>query len=316
MASPKIAVQERNPFSPKLLGMAAAGILLACVFSFLGASLSLGTVPAVLIVLIVFLAVLPLQVFLFSSRRMAALVILVEGLMMILPFLFPFSILVLCAGLVFVLLLLKATRYAAKTMDNQLTIRFFETSRRFLPTVFTGIALFVTLTFVNSFHFSMQELSKETWTHLTKPYEMMLRPLGFSLESATPRQAVEWLLVMQGGDQVKNLSAAQKKAAVDALEGQLRTTMKPYGVTWTKNEKLIDIAYRLVSANWAKAPTALKVLIPVLIGLVTYVMMKYLGIVLWRLSWVLALLLYKMGFWTGFARITVEKRDKQVIVCA
>lgn len=316
MTTPKTASQEKHPVSLKLIGMAATGVLLACVFSFLGAFLSLGTVPIVLIVLIVFLAVLPLQAFFFSSRRAAAMVILAEGAMLMLPFLFPFSLLVLCAGLVFVLLLLKVTRYAAKTMDNQLTVRFWEISRRFLPTAFTGLALFVALTYVNSFHFSMRELSKETWAHLTKPSELMLRPLDFSLQSATPRKAIEWFLVTQGGPQVKQLSAAQRNAAVGELEGKLRTAMKPYGATWTKDEKLIDIAYRLVSAGWPKAPTALKVLIPVLIGIVTYVAMKYLGIVLWRLSWVLALLLYKMGFWTGFARITVEKRDKQVIVCA
>jgi hypothetical protein len=313
--------RSAQPTGGKLIAFGVVGALLAFCFGFVGASSSLQAIGASLLVLtFVLLPFLYIQVlFLANHRKMLSLLILGESTAMALPFLLAsFSTLHLIAWLAVLLILWSASRTAAKAEDNELHIKFFGIGQAFFARAFIGCAIFIILTFVNSFHFSLTTISRETVFSLVKPLtplmQLAFKSTDFSLEM-TQRQTAEVLVRTQ--PQIQKLTGVQRKAAMDQIEKNLHNLLKEkYGIDWKSGETLLDVLHGYLSVQWTKWPTWAKVLLPVGIGLVLLSIIKFLGIILRPLSALFAFLCYKICIWTKLAVIELEKRDKEVIAFA
>ncbi len=316
MKFPKVPPKgtPESAIGKKQIALGAVGVIVALSFGFAWASDASGAALAALAILPVLLAVLLLQALLIARTRILILLTLVEAAVMTAPHLSPFSKLNLAAGLCAALLLCKAGRKAAIIKNNQITVAFFEIGGHLLPAALAGIALFIGITYVQSFHFSLTEVSRETLSHFREPIEAgpkLVFGTGFSLDF-TQRQLAE-MLITQNPD-LQKLSPTQKKAMANEGEKSLQEMMKGFGLTIGKEQTFFDGIHEVLNRQWQQASTATKLMLPVGIGLSVFYLVKLLGIVLVPLSALLGFLLYKILVWTKLATIVPEKREKEVIV--
>ena len=265
--------------------------------------------------LIGFLIVISLQPFFIKSNAVIGGAVLLDTLAMSLNFLDELSLLLLAAFALTAILLYWATKRGHQFLENQLKINFFRVEGAVVKYSITATAIFISLIYINFLEFENSFIPKANFALLFKPAEPILEKYfgAFSFDM-TPVQLTEILVVKQLKDQGMLPAGPVKNGLVSELLTRLHDLAGQYGVTFKNNESILDILYRATLDWFQRIPEALRIIVPIGFAALVFFTVKGLGaLVRWPISLV-AYSVYSLALISGFARIELEPKSKEIII--
>ena len=130
----------------------------------------------------------------------------------------------------------------------------------------------------------------------------------------TVSKFAESIAAQQFGTAFTSLSPAAKAQAVAEMTDQLRKQASTYGILFKNSDTVSDVFYAFFFRQFNSIPAQYRSLIPYLVFLITFFTIKGLGSLL---RWVIILpayVLYEFLLATGFARIGLESRSREIIL--
>ena len=125
---------------------------------------------------------------------------------------------------------------------------------------------------------------------------------------------VEALAAKQLGEQFNFLSAQQKSLTVNETLNQLRASALEYGISFKNSDSVLDVIYNYLSEKISSLPEGLKFLVPAGFVFLIFITVKGAALLLrWVIS-VPAYILYELALTTGFARLTLEAKSREIVV--
>ena len=110
------------------------------------------------------------------------------------------------------------------------------------------------------------------------------------------------------------LAGLEKNSAISGALDQLRGLAGNYGINFKNTETLSDVFYNFAMQKLNLIPDTFRNLIPVGLVLLIFLTIKGVAVFLrWFISG-LAYLLYELALATGFARLTLESRSREIVV--
>jgi hypothetical protein len=272
------------------------------------------TILYVVVPAIGFLAVFLLQVLFVKSRNLINGFILLESIAITVPFLSIFSWWLIFAWLLLFMFFWKAAQNGKEALENQIKIRFFQVERVVIPGALTALSLFISIAYIN-FFFEGGMLSKKSFQTLLRPVvpAMAVYVPGFSWDMTMGKLA-EFIAVSQLGGQAELIPASQLSFATSQVISYLRAEAAPYGLTFKTSDTLIDVLYNYTAQKMNQIPKSLQSLLPIGFALLLFLIVKGFAILIRWIAAPPAYLLYQLSLATGFARLALESRSREVIV--
>ncbi|MBU6141992.1 hypothetical protein KGO95_02645 [Patescibacteria group bacterium] len=305
----------------KMIGLGVVNILAAAFLAFtlrqvfadggVSARNILGTTIANLL----FLSCVLLQVFFVKSMKVQSILVLLEALVIASPFVFYWSGLFLLALALLILFMMNGLRSGMKEMDNEMAVRFKMIERKTLPAIITGLSLFISIIYLAINGTGASFLSKDAFAVMMKPVDPIAQSLlmpGFSV-NMTMTELAQAVAVRQLGTTFTSLTPDLQSQALEAILTQLRGQAATYGVSFTDSETVSDVLYSYFVRQFNQIPNQYRSLLPYVILILTFITVKSLGALLRWLIIPLAYALYQFLLATGFARISLESRSRQII---
>ena len=269
----------------------------------------------------VFLAVFVLQTLFLKSKLIINFVVLLESLALAIPFLSYFSWYVLAAWLLAFLNFLNASFRGRSEMDNQLQIKFFRIKKPVVSRAFTALSLFIALIYFNGPNAGADfGLSKQTIKSFLKPSEPVLQSTlikNFSFDMSI-YQFVDAVLGSQIADKIgissEAIPQAMRAPLINQGIAQLRTQLAPYGITFRNNDTITDILYDYLSKLVVRIPESFRPLITFGLMFLVFLAVRSLGFIFHWAAGALSYLLYELAMLSGFARLTLESRSREIIL--
>ena len=261
-----------------------------------------------------------LQTIFIKSSTIISLVYLLESLAISAFFLsnFSMSLLFAFAGLVFFFGL--ATSRGRSEMENQMKIKFFRIQNHILPHLFTGLALFMTLIYMNGAGFSATGISKTSVQSLFKPSEPLVQRLvikNFSF-NMTMYQFVDAVLIKQLagqlGEQINSIPAAQRAQAVNESLKALQQQATGYGIAFKSADTVLDVVYNYISGRIKNIPESFQPLIQTSLILIIFFTIKGVAVFVRWIAAPICYILFELLLAFGFARLTLESRAREIII--
>ena len=225
--------------------------------------------------------------------------------------------LLLGAGLILFLLWLSLERGFGET-ENHLKIKFKNIERAVAPKIFTALAIFVSLTYLNVVGGTDQTaiLSKKNFEAFLRPSEsivqwLVVREFSFNMRIT---KLVESLAAVQLGDKLAQLPPGARQEVFNQLFSAVESQAADYGISFKKNETILDILYGYVMQLLKKIPPSFLFTIPLSAAILVFLTAKGFSIVLRPLAIALSYGLYRLSLASGFAKIATEPIYKEVIL--
>ncbi len=275
-----------------------------------------GNIFAVIIGNIIFLSLFLLQLMFIKAMKIQAMLALAETMALSLFFLQHWSWLMALAVALLFVFLLSAIRQGMTEMDNQMKIHFFRIEKSLLPKTITALSLFVSILYVDINGVGTAFASKETIRAILKPAEPVVQLVvssDFSVDMTVAEFAGS-IAAKQFGDAFTSLPAAAKILAVSEIANQLRQQAATYGIIFKNSDTVSDVFYSYFFRQFNAIPDQYKRFIPFLVFLLTFFTIRSLGSLL---RWIIALpayVLFQLLLATGFARIGLESRSREIIL--
>lgn len=270
--------------------------------------------------LITFLIIFLLQTLFVKSRRISNLILLLESSAAILFFLPDFSLAVLSAWLFFLFFLWVADKSGKNLLENDLKFQFLHIDRKITYEAITGLAALISILYISTADINGNGISKKGLESILKPAEPLIQRLvldNFSFqmsvyqltESVIIRQAVQQL-----GISPASVPAELKNEAINKTLADLRERAAGYGMAFKNSDSITDIVYNYIKNQIAKLPEAFRFSIPFGFGLLVFFTIKGLQALIRWLVAAPAYLLYQILLAFGFAALTLESRNKEIII--
>lgn len=307
---------------PKLSAVAVVNVLAAGLLGFVlkavigDGGLTVGNMVAVVGASILFLSVFVLQTLFIKSFKLQVMLVGLETAAIVLPFIMSWSASLLLATVVLFAFLLKAVKGGMDEMENQIKIEFFPIEKRTLPAVITALSIFVSILFVSVNGLGAAFISKDAFRVLLKPADPIIQSLlvdDFSIDMSIAKFA-EALAEKQLGEAFTVLPPAEKSQAMAEVIRQLHAQVAGYGITFSNTDSVSDVFYTYFVKQFNQIPKNFRSLIPFVIFFLTYFTIRSLaGLLRWVVS-VPVYVLFQFLLSTGFARITQESRNREIII--
>lgn len=280
------------------------------------AGLSGGNIFTVIVGNVVFLSLFLLQLLFVKGMRIQVMLVLAETVALTLFFLPHWSwLMVLAVSLLFAFLL-NAIRSGMKEMDNQMKVKFFLIERSLIPTTITALSLFISILYVSVNGIGTTFASKDTVRAILKPSEPLVQLLiskDFSVDM-TVSEFASMAATQQLGSNFTSLAPAAKTQAVTEITNQFRQQAATYGVFFKNSDAVSDVFYAYFFRQFNAIPDQYKRYIPFLIFLLTFFTIRSLGgLMHWFIAFP-AYVLFQLLLATGFARIGLESRSREIIL--
>ncbi len=300
-----------------LLNIVSAGLLGYALESVVtNGGLDSGNVLLVIVGNILFLSLFLLQLLFVKSFKIQSMLVLLETLALSAFFLQYWSWLVMLAIVLLYVFLMNSLRKGRTEMENQMKIQFFRIEKNLLPPAITALSLFVSILYVDVNGVGKSFASKETIRTILKPSEPVVKLLvskDFSVDMTVSKFA-EATAAQQFGAAFTSLSPAAKAQAVAEITNQLRQQAATYGIIFKNTDTVSDVFYAYFFRQFNSIPQQYRALIPYVVFLLTFFTIKSLGFLI---RWFIALpsyILYELLLATGFARIGLESRTREIIL--
>ena len=121
-------------------------------------------------------------------------------------------------------------------------------------------------------------------------------------------------LAGQLGVPINSVPAAVKSAAINQSLNALQGQAAGYGVTFQNNDTISQVVYNYLVGQIKKIPEAFRLVIPAGVALIIFLTVRGLGTVVRWLVSVPAYLVYELLLLTGFARLSLESRSREIII--
>jgi len=301
---------------PKVIGLGIVGILLAGVFGyFLNAAIldngSSQLLP-VLVSAIAFLTVFLLQTLFIKSGQIIGIIILLESLTLTFVSVRLFSSAVLLAWVLLVLFWWLGVRMGKGQLDNQMKVKFFQFEKATMPYTLTALAIFISFIYVVIGEVDPEKNIK-SFILPAEPIIQNLYAKDFSF-NMTMSKLIESLAVKQLGDQMTALPAAARNSLISQSVIQFSQQAAQYGVSFKGSDKIIDVINSYVSSQLKKIPDSYRQIIPIAFGAIIFLTLKGFGSLLhWAVA-IPAYIVYQLAILTGFARLALESRSREIVV--
>lgn len=307
---------------PKLSAIAVVNVLAALLLGFVlkevvgDGGLTVGNILAVIGANILFLSLFILQTLFLKSFKLQTILVGLETIVLVLPFIFNWSGALLLATVALFVFLLKAVKGGMDEMENQIKIQFFPIEKRTLPAVITALSIFVSILYVSVNGLGAAFISKSAFRILLKPADPLIQSLlvkDFSIDMSIAKFA-EVLAIKQFGDAFAILPPAAKSQAMAEVLKQLHMQVAGYGIKFENTDTVSDVFYSYFVRQFNLIPESYRSLIPIVIFLLTYFTIRSLG---GLLRWVVSVpvyVLFQFLLSTGFARIAQETRNREIII--
>ena len=221
------------------------------------------------------------------------------------------------AGFIFLGLgLWNANHKGLVELDSGLKIQFFRVARRTLPATITALSLFVSIAYVNTNGIGTSFLSHEAFRAILKPAEPLVRGLvasNFSIDMTVYKFA-EGLAEQQLGSAFTALPAPSKTQTVEGMLDALRGQAASYGIVFKSSDTITDVFYKYFDKQYKSIPQNYLSFVPYIIFLITFLTVRSLGGLLNGISSVLTYIIFQILLASGFARIGLESRSREMII--
>lgn len=307
---------------PKLAGIGVINVLAAALLGYAlksvigGGGLTIGNILAVIGANVLFMVLILLQVLFIKSLKVQGLIVGLETAALVAPFVLSWSSALLLATALLFLFLFKAVKGGMGEMDNQIKIQFLAIERHTLPSVITGLSIFVSILYVSASGIGASFVSRDAFRVLLKPADPLIQSLlvkDFSIDM-TMAKFSEALTAKQFGDAFTNLPPSAKSQAMTEVIRQLHLQAEGYGITFKNTDSISDVFYAYAGKKFDAIPKNYRLVIPYVLFALTYFTVKSLG---GLLRWVIstpAYVLYQFLLSIGFARIGLESRSREIII--
>ncbi|MBI4992142.1 MAG: hypothetical protein HZB99_02895 [Candidatus Harrisonbacteria bacterium] len=302
---------------PKVIGLGVIGVLLSGLFGFFlnlavldnGSSQLLPALFSAVAFLIVFL----LQTLFIKSKQIIGIIILLESLALTFVSIRLFSSVILSAWFLLILFWWLAVRMGREQLDNQLKIRFFQFEKAVMSYTLTALAIFISIIYVVA---GGGMVSEQNIKSILLPAEPLIQKFyfkDFSL-NMTMTKLVESLVIKQLGAEAAALPISARNSLISQTVGQLSKQASQYGISFKGTDKIIDVLYGFVFNQIKKIPESFRAAIPIAVGALLFLTLKGVGSLF---HWVIAIpayLVYQLAILTGFARLALESRSREIVV--
>ncbi len=275
-----------------------------------------GNVLSVILGNVAFASLFLLQLIFVKSMKIQTMLVMAETAALSLFFLQHWSWWIALSVALLFAFLLNAVRKGRQELDNQMKFKFFRVEKSLLPSVITALSLFVSILYVDVNGVGTAFASKETVRTLLKPSEPIVRMFvseNFSVDMTVSKFA-ESIATQQLGDVFASLPASAKTAAVTEMTNQLRQQAATYGIIFKNSDTVSDVFHSYFFRQFNAIPNQYKRFIPFIIFVLTFFAVKSLGSLL---RWIIAFpayILFELLVATGFARIGLESRSREIIL--
>jgi len=205
-------------------------------------------------------------------------------------------------------------------IDVQMKVRFSRIEKKVLAQVFTGISLLISLMYVEIAGLGNLGITQKQIDNLLRPAEPIVQNLlidNFSF-NMTVYQFAEASVINQLAGQlgvpINSVPAAVKSAAINQSLNALQGQAAGYGVTFQNNDTISQVVYNYLVGQIKKIPEAFRLVIPAGVALIIFLTVRGLGTVVRWLVSVPAYLVYELLLLTGFARLSLESRSREIII--
>ena len=275
-----------------------------------------GNVVAVITGNIVFLSFFLLQFLFIKSMKLQAMLVFFETAGISVFFSQYWSWLVMLAMILLFVFLLNAIRHGRTEMENQMKVHFFRIEKNLLPPAITALALFISILYVDVNGVGKSFASKETIRTLLKPSEPLIQLLvskDFSVDMTVSKLA-ESIAAKQFGEAFTSLPQAAKTLAVGEMTSQLREQAATYGIIFKNSDTVSDVFYSYFFRKFNTIPDQYRKFIPFLVFILTFFAVKSLGSLMRYAIALPAYALFQILLATGFVRIGLESRSREIIL--
>lgn len=267
-----------------------------------------------------FLAVFLLQTLFLKSEKIINLILLLESLGMSVFFLGRLSLAVLSAWLLLLFFLWIAAGSGKQELDNRLKINFFQVDRRTTYKAITALAVFVSIVYASANGFSQTGISEKGLEAFLKPAEPLIQKLEISNFSfqMTVYQLADAIITQQAaaqfGLEAKAVPASLKNEAINKTLVELKDMASGYGISFKNNDTILKVIQNYLARQLAKLPEQVRAVIPFGFGLLIFLTIKGFGLIIRWLAAIPAYILYQLALVTGFSRLSLESRSKEILI--
>ncbi len=292
--------------------IAFIGILFSVGFSFflnrifqLAGDTSLNVTFA-LILGTLFLVVVFLQAILIKDIKRVAMILFLQTLGLLAPFIFFINGFILVGFIITFLLLFWGSSSCKKELQYSMKIRVFRISKFVLPKAITGLSIFIVASYLGAFQSTELKISLDTFRRIVLPADAFVKIVipGFTLEDNFSNMII---LVNKLGDRPKD-----EQNFIIQKQQEYYSDLVNY--KFEINESIINILFNSYNQNVGKISDNSKILILFIIGAVLFLLVRSIGT---PVSWFVALvasLIYEILLTFGFATVVLETRSREIIL--
>lgn len=294
------------------------GVITACAAGWLGYAVDHGQTLYGVIAAGVFALLLIVQSMTIHSGRLIGTIVIAQGAIVVVFGFWRTGITnaTLLGGLATVALLTIASWRGQSYATRTLAVSSREAGNVVTPLTMTAISLMATIVLVGTMSANGLILSREMIEGFLKPGEWIVQKFapGFALQGTLQdvvRASSETLV--KGG--LGGLPESAQDELINAAAGQLQETISDmFGASVRRTDTIIDIIGRVANAKLEKIPENLHTSVWLGVGLLVFLTIKGFGALLGLLVGIAAAALYQLLLLTGFMRVGLETRQKEVVV--
>ena len=269
---------------------------------------------------IVFLVLFLLQALFLKSEKIINLILFLESLGISAFFFNRFSLAILSAWFFLLFFLWEAARAGRQELDNRLKISFFHIDRRATYKAITALSIFISIAYASANGFSQSGISEKGLEAFLKPAEPLIQKLEVSdfsfqmtvyqlADSIITNQAAE-----QFGLQAGAVPASLKSEAVNKTLVELKNQAFGYGISFKNSDTILKVIQNYLNNQLDNIPSQIRAIIPFGFGLLIFLTIKGFGFIIRWLVAIPAYILYQLSLLTGFSRLALESRTKEIII--
>lgn len=306
----------------KIAAILAAGILSSLAFGYFLRLFLVGRNQLIIMAatLVLFLIIFILQTLFLKGGKIIHSLAALESVGIVIFFLDYFSFYFLLALASLAGFFALAVYRGRVEIDNQMKAHFFRIEKKVLAQVFTGISLLISLMYVEIAGLGNLGITQKQIDNLLRPAEPIARNLlieNFSFNMTVYQFAEATVidqLASQLGVPINLVPAAAKSAAVNQSLNALREQAAGYGINFRNSDTLSQVVYNYIIGQIKKIPSGFRFAIPIGIVLIIFLTIKGLGTIVRLLVSFPAYLVYELLILTGFARVALESRSREIII--
>ncbi len=311
----------------KIYALAVVGVISFFLFGFfLKLFIFEGAVNSFLFLIIAatgFLIIFLLQVFFIKTLWIANLIILVGTVGLFISFYDKISSILLITILAVFLILLWANYSGNRELKNIIKIRFFRISKIVLPRVIIGLALFISVVYyINISQAEEFFISKSSFEKIIAPVGTLVQGLNiipnfdFSLSIEELARNIAQKQINES-PQFRILSQATKEQLVNETAKETRKRIFEFlGVSAMvkPDSALSEVLYGAMAEKFLNLSQNTKNVILAIMAILLFLTIKIIAIPVRFIISILAWLIYEILLSSGFARVALEKKGKEMLI--